>query len=342
MASPAVTLDQLIGLNDELLALARGGMPLEPGLAAAGRELSGRVGAIARQLAERLERGEPLESALASEGIELPAHYRAIVLAGIKSGQLTSALEGLARVSRSAADLRRAIGLAMLYPFLVAALGLGLAALLGFWVTPRLEHAVMAMGFPLSPIWRGLIAWGPIWVPAGAFVLIGAWIAWGWSGGGSAQAMRRIPGFRGVVEASCAARFAEMLALLLEHDTPYGQALALAGDSSGDPSLAKAARAIAGRGDAGMTPAEAARTAEHLPPLLRWVMSAAIPIQSLIPALNHLAQSYRARARSRSETVRLVLPILVLVAVGGGTALLFTATLLIPYVNLLLNILGGA
>ena len=43
----AITLDQLIALNDEMAALARAGVPLDRGLLAVGRELRGRTGKFA-------------------------------------------------------------------------------------------------------------------------------------------------------------------------------------------------------------------------------------------------------------------------------------------------------
>jgi type II secretory pathway component PulF len=341
MAPPPASLDQLIALNDELLAMARAGLPMERGLALAGQELSGRVGRIARELGGRLERGESLESALAAEGVAVPAHYRAIVLAGTRSGRLTAALEGLARVIRSAADLRREIGQAMVYPFLVAILGLVLAVFLGIWVAPRLERTVADMGFATPALFNGLVASLPIWAGLGGLGLVGAWAAWARSGRSSATAMRWIPGFRKVAESSCVSRFAEVLALLLEHGTPYAEALTLAGESSGDPALAAAAREVASRERAGTIPGGGADAYGAFPPLLRWVLSAEIPAAALIPALNHLGRSYGARARSRAEALRLLMPIAILVVVGGGAAAFFALALLIPYSRLLLNLLGS-
>lgn len=340
MASPPPSLDQLIALNDELLAMTRAGLPMERGLALAGEELSGRVGRISRELGARLERGESLESALEAEGIAVPAHYRAIVLAGIRSGRLTAALEGLARVIRSAAELRREIGQALVYPFLVAIIGLALAIFLGLWVAPRLEYAVEGMGFATPALFKGLVSSLPVWASLGALGLVGAWAAWALSGRSSATAMRRIPGFRKIAEAACVSRFAEVLALLLEHGTSYGEALILAGESSGDPALASAAREAASRERAGTIPGGGGDPYAAFPPLLRWILSAEIPAAALIPALNHLGNSYGAKARSRAETLRILLPIAAMAVIGGGTAAFFTLALLIPYSRLLLNLLG--
>ena len=62
-----VTIDQLTALNEEIVALVRAGAPLERGLLNAGEDLPGRLGAVTKVLASRLERGEDLSSALEAE-----------------------------------------------------------------------------------------------------------------------------------------------------------------------------------------------------------------------------------------------------------------------------------
>src|SRR3954468_5174792 len=95
-----ISLEQLIALNDEMVALVRAGMPLERGLRAAGRDLSGKLGRVTSSLGERMGGGQSLPGALAAEGDRFPKVYRAVVEAGVRSGRLASALEGLAGYAR--------------------------------------------------------------------------------------------------------------------------------------------------------------------------------------------------------------------------------------------------
>src|SRR5262245_28274675 len=53
----AITLDDLVALNQEIVALARAGVPLERGLLLSRRDLRGRLGRITESLGRRLERG---------------------------------------------------------------------------------------------------------------------------------------------------------------------------------------------------------------------------------------------------------------------------------------------
>ena len=104
------SLEDLIALNDEIAALARAGMPLERGLLDLGRDVPGRLGAMTTALGERMSRGEGLAEAIAAQGDRLPPMYRAVVEAGIRSGRLPVALEGLAGVARRVVETRRVGG----------------------------------------------------------------------------------------------------------------------------------------------------------------------------------------------------------------------------------------
>ncbi|HEV3120285.1 MAG TPA: type II secretion system F family protein, partial [Isosphaeraceae bacterium] len=132
-----MTLDEFIALNDEIAALVRVGIPLERGLLAVGKELSGKSGRLAQALAERLNRGETLQQALKAEGAAFPGIYRAVVEAGLRAGRLSVALEGLARFARSYAELRRAVALALFYPLFVGMLAYALFVVFVLQLAPR-------------------------------------------------------------------------------------------------------------------------------------------------------------------------------------------------------------
>ncbi len=58
-----MTLDDLIALNDEIVALSRANSPVGEGLVQAGRDLPHRLGDIAVRVGNRLQAGESLEGA---------------------------------------------------------------------------------------------------------------------------------------------------------------------------------------------------------------------------------------------------------------------------------------
>ncbi|UCH70240.1 MAG: type II secretion system F family protein, partial [Candidatus Bathyarchaeota archaeon] len=63
----AITLEQLIALNDEIAALVRTGIPLEQALGQLGEDMPGRLGKLTQRLAERMQRGESLSQVLEEE-----------------------------------------------------------------------------------------------------------------------------------------------------------------------------------------------------------------------------------------------------------------------------------
>ena len=141
-----VTLEHLIALNDEIVALTRSGMPLERGLLDLGSDLPGRLRAIALALGERMSRGESLPEALAASGAEVPPVYEAVVEAGLRSGRLPIALEGLSTFARGYLEARRSIGLALWYPLLVLTLAYGLFLFIVTTVIPRFLVGVPVAG----------------------------------------------------------------------------------------------------------------------------------------------------------------------------------------------------
>lgn len=118
-ATRGVTLDELVALNDELIALVRSGVPLEKGLIALGKDLPGRLGELARSLGRRLESGESLADTLDDSKEGFPRVYQAVVAAGIRSGRLSSALEGISTAARRAAEVRRVMIVSLVYPIVV-------------------------------------------------------------------------------------------------------------------------------------------------------------------------------------------------------------------------------
>lgn len=342
-----VTLDQLIALNDEIAALVRAGVPLERGLADAGRDVGGRLGSLERAIAERAGRGEPLGDAVRAAGGGMPEVYRAIVEAGLRSGHLARALEGLAAHARGVADARRVIGQALLYPVLVFALAYALFVGFAWQAAPRFVAAFEALGLPrfaplawLAALGRTAAAWGPV-VPA---ILLGlglAWIASGWSRALDTGTLGRwigwLPGVGTMLEQIRNANFADLLALLVEHDVGLAEAIPLAADASGDRRFRTAAGELAGRiarGD-GVPDPGAGPGRAGVPPLIAWMVASGTRQAQLVPALRHAAANYRRRSIRLAEGFRATLPVAALLVIGGVTVLVYGLILFVPLSTML-------
>lgn len=338
--SGTLTIDQWLALNDEIVALVRAGLPLERGLDAMGR---GRLGEASRLLKERMERGETLDQALEAESGRVPPIYRAVVKAGVRSGRLDSALEGIASYARSFVEMRRLLGLAMIYPLLVITLAYVL--LLGFlwFVLPPFASAFESLRLPhrrslavLEALAR--TSWYWLWVPPALLTILA--VAWVVSGRvrsfpGMSRVFAWVPGARKVVREISAANFAELLAILVEHDVPMPDAVELASEAAGSAALRQGGRSIAEVLRQGTTPTVAATRAADLPPLLGWILAWSGRQGTLPSALRSAAEMYRRRARLRTDLMRTMLPALALLVVGATTALVYGLVLFLPLSALL-------
>ena len=118
----SISHDQLIALCDEMAALARAGVPLEKGLVALAEDLPGRLGKITGDVGRRLELGESLDEVLGSPKLAIPPAFKAALVAGLRSGRLAVALEGVATTLRRSNKLRQLTRASLIYPLFVVAL----------------------------------------------------------------------------------------------------------------------------------------------------------------------------------------------------------------------------
>jgi general secretion pathway protein F len=348
-APGSITIEQLLALNEEIRALVRAGVPLERGLLLAARELRGRLGRITGALAGRLDRGESLVEALESEKGVLPPLYRAVVEAGARSGQLPVALEGLARYVRGYSEARATIGLALWYPLMVLALGYGLLIGLVMLAVPRFletfESLVLTVPGPLR--WLGWLSqtveyWWPVG-PIALVILAVAWnrsgraalfqsSAWGW--------LRVFPWLNSILANYESANFAELLALLLEHQVTLPKALVLAAESTGNSRLTRGASALAAAISRGEPAARALESIDRRAflPMLRWVLATGHEQGSLSHALRNLGGHYRKRGTYQAEKLALFLPTVLMIAIGASATMFYALALFFPVVNMLLQL----
>jgi type II secretory pathway component PulF len=342
----SLSLDQFIALNEEMAALTRAGVPLHRGLLDLGRDLPGGLGAMASEIGRRMEQGEPLEAIIADESHKFPPLYRAVMLAGIRSGNLAAALEGLAATARRAAEMRRMVAVAMLYPVFVLLTAIVLFALLATRWGPVVTQAyddwdVSGEGVvqTLARIGEQAPAWAP-WVVI-AIVVLGA--VWWFRSGRAARAqvsgrlsqLAFLPSLSRMSRAGRMASFADVLRLLVEHRVPLPAALSLAGDATGDRRLAAGARQMAEQIERGDDRASSGAARSGFPPLLAWLLHGGAPEKQLVSALDHLSRAYRHQAHQMAQWLSLYLPLILTGVIGGAAVLIYSLAILAPVFHLM-------
>ena len=341
-----VSMEELIAFGDQLRGLARCGVPLETGLAAIAAESSGDAAAIAAEWAERGQAGQPLETWLDAKAASLPPIFRAVVRAGLRAGRLDAALQGFVTTSRHAAELRRTVGTALVYPLMILVLVSLLAgAILGRLASHyrSLQHAgeIRAESFlnAVIPLLEFLGRWIWILAPIG----VGLSLLWWYQTRRLSNLqparytrwMSWLPGVKRMSQSSRNSTFAEVLALLIENQVPLDEAMPLAAEASGDRATqleAEQWRQTIAQG--GKLPFARDRHGA-ISPLVRWLLSAQVGTQPLIRSLHSYAQGERRRAEYLAEWLRIQLPVLLTLGIGGTAVLAYALSVLGPWYSLL-------
>lgn len=342
-------LEDLAVLNQELSALLRAGLPLDAGLAAAARELSGEAGALAGRLAERLARGEGLSQALEGERAVIPPLYRAVVAAGERTGDLAAALARAAELAGRLGTLRANTGLALVYPLLVCFVAAMGWTVWSTWLFPmqleaardvrfalpnvivgvhRLLHAVHRV-VPL-PIFPGLLLLAALlwWRGAGRIsILAGSRTVWWWAW---------VPWAGRVICWSRQAVVADTLALLLEHGVPADEALLVAAEAAGGGELSVGTARLAAQMRRGQPPEQG--PAVRLPALAAWLLAAPRGQAAAVRLLQTAAERYRRWAESRLNLARVALPYVFLICFLGPLVMAYTASVFVPTISFMENV----
>lgn len=351
--SGAISLEELTALNDEIAALVRAGVPLEYGLGHLAGDMPGRLGEVASQIAQRLERGEPLDKVIADPALRIPPVYRAVVEAGLRTGRLPAALESVARSTRWLSECRQLVIGSFIYPMVLFLVGW--VSFLWFVgkIAPALTVSMGEFGAFGRDLFAAVAGWGDsmeYWGPAVPLVvLVAAFIWWFRSARASlvqprsaGLALGWIPWMRGVVGSLRTATFTEVLATLLENRVPLPEALELAGETTGDRETMEAARHLAEAVRSGRPLGDHERwIGRRLPPLVRWLLAAGEHRGTLLTALRQAAQNYRSRAERQAEMARLYVPVLATVVVGVAIVLVQAALVFGSWASILQAVIGN-
>jgi type II secretory pathway component PulF len=291
-----------------------------------------------RDVAGALEEGRPLADGLDDHPGVFPAHYRAIVRAAERGGNLAAVLGRLREMTDlDESALRRATGYA-LYPAVVAQ---ALTAIFGVgyvYVVPRFREMfedLRALPSPSSPWCLTWPAWGPALATA-VLVLFGGLVTVGlsapavldragtWPGRLWSRVRWRLPLVRRYERRRAVAQYALVAGRLLEAGFPEVEAFELAASSSASPRMEAIGRAAAASVSEGRRLSEALKSADarrELPPGLAWYAEVGEASGRVPEALLRASEAAFARARSLlGHMVGLIFPAgILLMALLVGT-----------------------
>lgn len=329
-----------IGMFHRSLAgLCRADLPLPAALRNLAHDVdSGQLKHECATMATEIEAGVPFEQAYGQRAERFPPIYRALVEAGIKSGDLPGVLDEIATDASLRArvrdQLRRRLEMPLLAAIVVFVIGAALTLLLTP-VVPELPSLISGRPERLAgppTLFLALTACGLFLLLA---VVIGGVTALRkpLDPGAGPRGMRyRLPVFGRLRSYAAKAGFASTMALLLRRQLPLPQALELAAASCDGAEVQEQVRRMAETANTGASLTEALRAGDLVPPSLLWFVESAGSEAGCVRALDDIANIYRQRLqRATDRAAAFALPVVELFI--GLVVLAFAMAYVLPAYN---------
>ncbi|MEE4640082.1 MAG: type II secretion system F family protein [Wenzhouxiangella sp.] len=310
----------------QLATLLKAGLTLEEVLSVLIEQSEG--GLARRQLGAiraRVMEGQSLSVAMAEHPRLFPAVYTASIAAGERAGQLEAVLGRLADHAEQREAMNRGLGLALIYPVLLAVIAIAVVwGLIGF-VVPRVVGVFEQAAQELPLLTRSLLAlseaiaaWG--WLALiGLVVLIIAAIVLlrrpgprlaldGW--------LLRVPILGRLVRARQTASFTRTLAILVSSAVPLVEALKVSAAVVGNRVVQADVTRAAAQVREGVSLSAALQASPWLPPVARRLISGGERSGELAPMLEHAAAMQESELNSATTVLLAVLQPLLILMVG--------------------------
>ncbi|HUU81900.1 MAG TPA: type II secretion system F family protein [Phycisphaerae bacterium] len=342
--------EDFIFFNEQLASLASAGMCLDEGLRRLAHDVeSPKLRGVINAIACDVEKGIPLEQAVANHEDRLPIFYGRVVRAGVQSGQLPATLLNLSQHLRLLTETKRIILEALAYPVTVCLFAVAIVTLFLAFVVPMFEELFMDFDTRLPGATMLLIdlsrVFPAIALTAGVVVAVcvAAWFALRATPGGRRVRERVamcVPVVGSVFRASLVSRFARSLALMVSSGVPLPESLRLAGGATGSATLGDDAERLATDIEQGLSPNAAGDALRLIPRMFGFVVEIAIGRNALPEAMFQLARAYDLRAAHAQSMLRGYLVPLSIVFVGLLVGF-FIASLFLPLISLINSVSGG-
>lgn len=328
--------------------LTKCSLPLPSGLRALGEEVgSRRLRRVLFGLARALESGMTLDAAVASQGRRLPAHLRGLVLAGMQSGRIGEVLGRFAGYTNVGTDLRRTLGLKLLYPIFTVLFAIGIFIFVCVAVMSGFARIFKDFGIPLPTLTRFVIGiaagvsrmWWPFLQGLLTLAVLGLIASVVLRREARRTLYSAFPLVGPVWHLTGLAEFCHLLALLLESEVPLVEALTLAGEGVEDGSILAASREAAREVAQGRPLSAAVSRRSLFPEGFARILGWAEKNRGLPEALHMAGEMFVARARAQASFLSTLCSVLAVLSILGGVAVVVLA-LMIPLITLISRLAG--
>jgi type II secretory pathway component PulF len=283
-----------------------------------------RLRSLCTQLWERLSEGAPLSQAMAASPEVFDESTINLLQAGEATGNLHDTLAKLIEHLSAQRDLRQQISAALAYPAFMLTVAAGVVLFFLFFLLPRLESLLGALGGELPLATRLLVAGSDLLLHYGWFVLgviiFGLLSFWRWRGTPAGRLttdawLLRLPIIGAFARDRTGLAFGQTLSVLLENGVTTAEALRMT-ERQIDNRVHRAAFDVAiDRVMEGESLSVALRPTGCFPDLVLDQLAVGENTGNVVPALKKIAADYRRRLATQLNRFTRVMASGVLVAV---------------------------
>lgn len=339
---PVLHGEALVTFTRQLAGLMDAGLTLERTLTALMEDAPLRHSALLAALRAEVNAGHSLAQAMASQGREFPAVYRAVIAAGEQSGQFGAILQQLAGDLEADHQLRQKVLAAMLYPAIVTAVALLIVLFLLGSVVPQIAQVLVQNQQKLPGLTSFMLALSDLVRHTGWFALLALGLGLGmgrWALRQPAWRLRwdqlclRLPGIGTWLRQYHAARLASTLSSLTRAGVPILKALSAASATVPNLALRDDLQRATELVREGAPLAVALSHQGQWPRLLSMFIRLGEQTGQLPQMLHQVANQLREQVQRRSlQWATLLEPLLILLM--GGVVLLIVLSVMLPILQL--------
>ncbi|QDU00225.1 type II secretion system F family protein [Gimesia aquarii] len=237
-------------ISEHLSDLTRAKLPLSVGLEAVSHEIeNARLRSAVQKLAAQLDAGKDLETVLSES--KAPRELCALVHAGIRSGRMSEILADYVAHTRQLGEMKSQLLMALSYPLILVGFALLVLLSMLIWIIPSFKSIYLDFQIELPEITLKLFQMSDFlctqwwwYLPAALFGIAGClWLMKTEIGQRVIQKLiYRLPLVGGLLSGITVSRFSHLLALLVDNDVPFIDALKMTGESSSNYEIRTACR----------------------------------------------------------------------------------------------------
>jgi type IV pilus assembly protein PilC len=236
----AVSTEQFLLFNQELLALVRAGLPIIQSFdILLERQKNARFKEILVEIREKLTSGIALSDAFGAYGNLFPPIYSTSIRAGERSGDLEGVLKRFLRYQKMIVSLRKKVVGALIYPAILVLLSAAMVFVMMTWVIPRFAEFFTGFGAELPWFTTAMIHLATALQENLILVIVGTILVsflvnrWATTSGRLMwdRIKLRIPLVGGVLHRFAIMQFTQSLGTLLAGGTPMVPAIEIASQS---------------------------------------------------------------------------------------------------------------